>query len=168
MEGEIALRQGVGRHALEVAEQALPEDALLGKTQVADAMAGGPWRVASTNDNSVGNGLVMPCQQERYADPKGTAALFRTFESDPARPKDPGRTVVQAAEASATPAITSATSILLWPCAYSASLRTSLREAMRSPPSSETSSVRASGAIDSSAARNSSSISRATAAALSA
>jgi hypothetical protein len=90
-------------HQLEVAEQALPDDALLGKEQVADAMAGGPWQVTSTNDNSVGNGLVMPCQQERYADPKGTAALFRTFESTPARRKDPQQSVVQAAEASATP-----------------------------------------------------------------
>lgn len=96
-------------HELEVAAQALPEQALLGREQVSQALAGGSWRVASTSDNSEGNGLVMPCQQERYADPKGTAALVRRFESTPARKKGPEQSVVQATEASATPRAARAT-----------------------------------------------------------
>ncbi len=41
------------------------------------------WTVGSTDDNTGGDGIVLPCQQTRYADRKGTAALFRTFDTGP-------------------------------------------------------------------------------------
>ena len=43
----------------------------------------------STDDNTTGDGLVVPCQAERYADPKGPAALVRTFEPQRRRPRPP-------------------------------------------------------------------------------
>jgi DNA-directed RNA polymerase specialized sigma24 family protein len=87
-------------HQLEEAEDALPETALLGSDQVGDVLTGGTWRVVSTDDNSEGNGLVLPCQRERYADPKGTAALVRTFASEQDERDAPDVSVVQSAEAS--------------------------------------------------------------------
>jgi DNA-directed RNA polymerase specialized sigma24 family protein len=89
-------------HQLQVAAQALPEKALLGVARVGEVMTGDTWRVDSTNDNSEGNGLVMPCQRDRYADPRGTAALVRTFTANPAKRSGVRQSVVQAAEASAT------------------------------------------------------------------
>lgn len=35
------------------------------------------WRVRDTTDNTAGDGLVLPCQAERYADPEGEEALVR-------------------------------------------------------------------------------------------
>ena len=61
---------------------------------------GGPptWTVGRTDANTAGNGLGSVCQQERYADPDGLAALVRTFRaSGPAR-----RTAVQSIEVSRT------------------------------------------------------------------
>ena len=43
------------------------------------------WSAPSTTDNTAGDGLVMPCQPARYADPKGPAALVRTFDTEPPR-----------------------------------------------------------------------------------
>jgi len=37
------------------------------------------WRTATTSGNLRGDGLVVPCQAERFADPRGEAALVRTF-----------------------------------------------------------------------------------------
>ncbi|MCW2766049.1 MAG: hypothetical protein JWO11_2008 [Nocardioides sp.] len=87
---------------LAVAATALPETALLGAAQLDGLLTGGTWRVTSTNDNSVGNGLVMPCQQERYADPHGTAAFFRDFASTSTRKHAPDASAIQSTEASAT------------------------------------------------------------------
>ena len=61
--------------------ETLPDSAMLTARQVANGVAGHRWRVGETNDNSGGDGLVLPCQQERYADPRGTAALLRTFDA---------------------------------------------------------------------------------------
>ncbi|WP_085874595.1 MULTISPECIES: sigma-70 family RNA polymerase sigma factor [unclassified Nocardioides] len=75
----------------------LPEEAMLTAEQVAQHVPGKDWTVTSTDDNTAGDGLVMPCQDERYADPKGPAALVRTF--DPQAPK-PTVTTLQTSQAS--------------------------------------------------------------------
>jgi DNA-directed RNA polymerase specialized sigma24 family protein len=75
----------------------LPEEAMLTAEQVGQHVPGKDWTVASTDDNTAGDGLVMPCQDERYADPKGPAALVRTF--DPQAPK-PTVTTLQTSQAS--------------------------------------------------------------------
>lgn len=61
--------------------ETLPDSAMLTARQVAKGVSGPRWRVGETNDNTGGDGLVLPCQQERYADPRGTAALLRTFDA---------------------------------------------------------------------------------------
>lgn len=38
------------------------------------------WTEAATTDNTGGDGLVLPCQQARFADPEVRSALVRTFE----------------------------------------------------------------------------------------
>lgn len=65
--------------------EALPDSAMLTARQVATGVAAPRWRVGETNDNTGGDGLVLPCQQERYADPHGTAALLRTFDAGKGR-----------------------------------------------------------------------------------
>lgn len=52
---------------------------LLSADQVDRFAPGLRWRTASTNANLRGNGLVVPCQVERFADPAGEAALVRRF-----------------------------------------------------------------------------------------
>ena len=80
----------------------LPEDALLAPQQMDRATPGTRWATVRTDDNTAGDGLVMPCQQQRFADPKGTAALTRTFAPDPAAKAlaDPAPMAVQTAQAS--------------------------------------------------------------------
>ncbi|GAA1539286.1 hypothetical protein [Nocardioides humi] len=78
----------------------LPDTTLLPVDAVQQALTGRGWREGTTSDNSSGNGLVLPCQPTRYADPQGTAAWVRTYR-DRSRPKTP-RNVIQVAEASST------------------------------------------------------------------
>lgn len=40
---------------------------------------GGAWATEMTSDNTAGTGLVLPCQQGRYADRHARATLVRTF-----------------------------------------------------------------------------------------
>ncbi|QVT78798.1 hypothetical protein ENKNEFLB_01176 [Nocardioides aquaticus] len=81
----------------------LPRSTLLAAPQVARAFPGAGWAVASTSDNSEGNGLLLPCQLERYVDPDGEAALVREFRA--ARQGAPVRpTAVQLTEVSSSPA----------------------------------------------------------------
>lgn len=77
---------------------AVPEDTLLTAEQVGSQVPGSGWAVTRTDDNSAGDGLVMPCQAGRYADPRGTAALVRVFESSGKASAE----AVQATQASAT------------------------------------------------------------------
>jgi DNA-directed RNA polymerase specialized sigma24 family protein len=63
----------------------LPQRALLPRAEVARLVDGRRWTTAGTTANTSGTGLVLPCQQERYADPRGKAALVRTFETSPRR-----------------------------------------------------------------------------------
>ncbi|QIK75506.1 hypothetical protein [Nocardioides piscis] len=57
----------------------LDESALLAPAQVERYARGLDWAAAETSDNLAGSGLVMPCQQARFADPAGVDALVRTF-----------------------------------------------------------------------------------------
>ncbi|WP_248583032.1 sigma-70 family RNA polymerase sigma factor [Nocardioides sp. InS609-2] len=45
------------------------------------------WVEARTDDNAAGNGLALPCQIQRYADPEGSGAFVRTFEGTGPKPK---------------------------------------------------------------------------------
>lgn len=83
-------------------EMVLTEDTLLSAEQVTATMPGRAWTVRRTGDSSEGSGRLTPCQQERYADPRGTAALVRTFGAAP-RKNQPKSTVYQLTEASAGP-----------------------------------------------------------------
>lgn len=78
----------------------LPDTTLLPVDAVQQAVSGRGWQQGTTTDNSSGNGLVLPCQPARYADPQGTAAWVRTFR-DNTKPQAP-RNVVQVAEASSS------------------------------------------------------------------
>jgi DNA-directed RNA polymerase specialized sigma24 family protein len=62
----------------------VPEDSLLGADSLSRLVSvpDGKWMVASTDDNSDGNGKVVTCQQSRYASPRNRpdAALVRVFD----------------------------------------------------------------------------------------
>lgn len=63
------------------ASTTLPDSALLSVESVADHLPGRRWTQVATSDNSTGDGRVLPCQRDRYADPRGTAAWVRTFRN---------------------------------------------------------------------------------------
>jgi DNA-directed RNA polymerase specialized sigma24 family protein len=77
----------------------LTEEALLGAATVDATLPGRDWTETRTHDNTEGDGLVVPCQTERYADPRSTVALVRDFAATP-RQRGPARSAVQLAEAS--------------------------------------------------------------------
>lgn len=52
---------------------------LLSAGQVERYGRGLSWSEGETSDNLAGNGLVMPCQETRFADPAGAGALMRSF-----------------------------------------------------------------------------------------
>lgn len=63
----------------------------------------GTWTTELTSNNTSGDGLVLPCQRQRFADRDAEAALMRTLTSSDRR------SVGQATEVSATPAAAHAT-----------------------------------------------------------
>lgn len=76
----------VARPAVRPAVPALESDALLAHSQVRRLQPKLDWRTARTDANLRGSGLVVPCQEERFADPRGLAALVRHFTGrEPAR-----------------------------------------------------------------------------------
>ncbi|MDZ5621493.1 SigE family RNA polymerase sigma factor [Nocardioides bizhenqiangii] len=85
-------------------EIVLPETSLLTADAVRRALVG-DWEQGVTHDNSVGNGVVLPCQPEdpdsRYADPRGTAAWVRVFRNGPAG--ESTRKLTEVVEASRSP-----------------------------------------------------------------
>lgn len=83
-----------------VAAVDLPASALLPAAEVSHSTPGTRWAEAATDDNSTGSGLVMPCQADRYADPKSTAALVRRFT--PLTDDADASTAVQTAQVSAS------------------------------------------------------------------
>lgn len=71
-------------------------DDLLDTTALARLAGPGPWRVARTDANTSGTGINSVCQQRRFADPRGYAALVRRFRASAA----PRRSAVQTVEVS--------------------------------------------------------------------
>ena len=56
----------------------LSREMLLGAEEVTVGQ-GGRWEVETTGDNTQGDGINTVCQDERFADPDGSAALVRRF-----------------------------------------------------------------------------------------
>lgn len=83
------------------AEPAAPlvTDALLSAAQVRSSAKVRGWTIRRTDGNTEGDGRVLPCQDDRYADPRGTAALLRTFATASGGQR---RTAGQLAESSRT------------------------------------------------------------------
>ncbi|KRB78143.1 hypothetical protein ASE01_08290 [Nocardioides sp. Root190] len=77
----------------------LPDTALISLEGLTDTLGGRAWAQIGTSDNSSGNGRVLPCQPDRYADPSGTAAWVRVFRAGSGTS---ARATTQFAEASAT------------------------------------------------------------------
>lgn len=79
---------GVTVHAPESegpGEPIIDEAALLSAGQLSRFGSGLDWTETSTTDNLSGNGLLAPCQRERFADPDGITALARTWEGSATR-----------------------------------------------------------------------------------
>ncbi|NYE37316.1 DNA-directed RNA polymerase specialized sigma24 family protein [Nocardioides cavernae] len=79
---------GVTVHAPEPeasGEPLISEDALFSTEQMARFGSGLDWSETATTDNLGGDGLLAPCQRERFADPAGVTALARTWEASTTR-----------------------------------------------------------------------------------
>ncbi|MDR7251620.1 DNA-directed RNA polymerase specialized sigma24 family protein [Nocardioides sp. BE266] len=63
-----------------VGSAVIDEQTLLASSQVERFGTKLAWEETGTGDNLDGDGLVVPCQRERFADPDGLAALTRTWE----------------------------------------------------------------------------------------
>lgn len=66
-------------------EQIIDEAALLADGQLTRLAPGLDWSETATTDNLSGNGLLAPCQRERFSDPDGITALARTWEGSTTR-----------------------------------------------------------------------------------
>lgn len=78
-------------------ESTLPSaDDLLDVRAVSRLAPAAPWQELRTHDNTGGDGINTVCQQERFADPDGLAAIVREF----AAAGKPSRRVVQTVEIS--------------------------------------------------------------------
>ncbi len=91
---------------IQVVEPPTPEPRLapadlLSPDQVNRLAPNAIWGPAKTHDNTVADGLVLPCQPTRFADPAGLGALVRDFNSSPARPTDALASATQFTELSA-------------------------------------------------------------------
>ena len=73
---------GVTVHAPEAAtgDPIIEDAALLSPDQLSRFGSGLDWAETATTDNLDGNGLLAPCQRERFSDPDGVTALARTWE----------------------------------------------------------------------------------------
>jgi hypothetical protein len=78
---------GVTVHApqVETGEAIIDEASLLSSSQLGRFGAGLDWSETATTDNLAGDGLLAPCQRERFADPDGVTALARTWEGTATR-----------------------------------------------------------------------------------
>ncbi|WP_372729412.1 hypothetical protein [Nocardioides sp.] len=81
---------------------------LLSPEQVTARIPGRRWRTVETTTNVEGDGLVLPCQRQRYADPASRGSLIRTLRDKP-RPGSRPSTVQHATEVSASPKAAKAT-----------------------------------------------------------
>ncbi|WP_323792229.1 hypothetical protein [Nocardioides sp.] len=75
----------------------LTETSMLGAADL-KARFDGRWSILDTSGNDEGTGLVLPCQLERYADPRGAAALVRTFTTATGKKKRAQTDAVQATQ----------------------------------------------------------------------
>jgi DNA-directed RNA polymerase specialized sigma24 family protein len=66
-------------------EPIIDEAALFSPDQLSRFGSGLDWAETATTDNLSGNGLLAPCQRERFADPDGVTALARTWEGSATR-----------------------------------------------------------------------------------
>ncbi len=66
-------------------EQIIEQEALLEASQLARFDPRLDWTEIATTDNLVGDGLLAPCQRERFADPDGITALARTWAGSTTR-----------------------------------------------------------------------------------
>lgn len=71
----------------------LPDTSLLDTAALQSRFGQRAWDEVNTSDNSAGSGRVMPCQGDRYADPRGDAALVRTSVSPAVRSRPTLRAV---------------------------------------------------------------------------
>jgi len=60
-------------------------DSLLSPAQLSRFGPGLDWTETATTDNLDGDGLLAPCQRERFADPDGVTALARTWDGTETR-----------------------------------------------------------------------------------
>lgn len=79
LDAETALPGVSLRSASPADEPALAPEHLLAVDQVQRYGRGLDWAEGETGDNLAGSGLVMPCQQTRFADLAGAGALMRSF-----------------------------------------------------------------------------------------
>jgi DNA-directed RNA polymerase specialized sigma24 family protein len=94
-------------------ESNLPSaDDLLLASDLKQLKASGSWTVVDTHDNTAGEGINYPCQEERFADPDGLATLVRRIEVS----GKPEGSVVQSVEISASPdeATSTYATVLSW------------------------------------------------------
>ena len=66
-------------------EAIIDEAALLSDDQLSRFDTGLDWTETATTDNLAGDGLLAPCQRERFSDPDGVTALARTWEGSATR-----------------------------------------------------------------------------------
>jgi DNA-directed RNA polymerase specialized sigma24 family protein len=79
--------EGVTVHApaSTTGEEIIDATALLSDDQLSRFDADLDWAETATTDNLAGDGLLAPCQRERYSDPDGVTALARTWEGSATR-----------------------------------------------------------------------------------
>ncbi|HEX4977176.1 MAG TPA: hypothetical protein VFV40_04850 [Nocardioides sp.] len=108
--GAVAYQPPPGQDRADVLDQVLPRspseqeadalpsaDNLLDQHQISRLGLDSEWEVVRTHSNTGGDGLNTVCQQERFADPDGLAALVRVFEAA----GDTSQRAVQTVEVSA-------------------------------------------------------------------
>ncbi|MFC7362038.1 hypothetical protein [Nocardioides astragali] len=78
---------GVTVHAADSAtgEPIIDETALLSADQMSRFGGGLDWAETATTDNLAGDGLLAPCQRERFSDPDGVTAMARAWEGSATR-----------------------------------------------------------------------------------
>ncbi|HSV39919.1 MAG TPA: hypothetical protein VLI04_14270 [Nocardioidaceae bacterium] len=85
----------VGEKLPEGIELTTPES-LLEPFQLADLSPKQTWTTVRTDNNTTGDGINIVCQATRFADPRGLAALVRTYDTE----GKPQRTALQTVEIS--------------------------------------------------------------------
>lgn len=91
--------------AIQVVEPPAPKPRLvpgrmLATTQVQRLDPRAEWSSPRTHVNTAGDGLVVACQRDRFADPAGVGALVREFTSTPPRRRLPVTSATQFSELS--------------------------------------------------------------------